>query len=427
MRVRPWLSLGALLLTACFVEDTPPEEEASGSTGGTTAPPGSSDSVKPPADSTTAPGSTGDMTGSSGGDSTTGEADETTAAGDWWDPAWSRRYAFSFNNGGPDVGLTDVPVLVVLTPARVDYAETEADGVDLRFVADDGQTVLDHEIETWSPGGESTVWVRVPTLELAAGNDRIYLYTGNPAAEPAENAAGVWSNGYGAVFHLNDDLGEDATMAHNSVGPGGSVEGTMSGDDSVAGQIGRAFAFDGDNDMVTFDLDVAGATEISLEGWTRQSAPDNGYLLSLCDLTGRSPNFGLRRNAVLSVESGDARFSLETDAQSTVTLGAETPLDSWSYLALSWRGSEATMSAYVDGVPEAPDAVNGTSLEPGDTTWVIANSGADFGGTMQSRFLAGQVDEVRVSTVARAPSWVAAQYLSMTDGLISYGQAETLR
>ncbi|MBD3291327.1 MAG: DUF2341 domain-containing protein, partial [Armatimonadia bacterium] len=97
----------------------------------------------------------------------------------WFDDAWSRRHRLSFLNSGLGA-LTDFPLLVVLTNARVDYAATAAGGTDLRFVDADTAEVLDYEIERWTSGGTSYVWVKVPRIDAGSIDDRIWLYYGNP-------------------------------------------------------------------------------------------------------------------------------------------------------------------------------------------------------------------------------------------------------
>ena len=81
--------------------------------------------------------------------------------------------------------LTNFPVLVRL-PAGFDYASCQAGGADLRFAAADGE-LLDSEIDTWNPSGESLVCVRVP--QLMSGAFRFHILRNSAITWLADSAA----------------------------------------------------------------------------------------------------------------------------------------------------------------------------------------------------------------------------------------------
>lgn len=76
---------------------------------------------------------------------------------DWWNTDWTRRRQLVFDNSGQPENLDSFPVLVKLNSGRIDYGQTKNLGEDLRFLNDDDQTVLAHEIELWVDGGDSFV------------------------------------------------------------------------------------------------------------------------------------------------------------------------------------------------------------------------------------------------------------------------------
>ncbi|MBX4187907.1 MAG: DUF2341 domain-containing protein, partial [Candidatus Doudnabacteria bacterium] len=84
--------------------------------------------------------------------------------GDWWDPSWSARRKITFDNSASSENLQDFPVYIQLDSSRVDYAQTQNSGQDIRFIDADGSTVLSYEIEFWNEAGTSTVWVKVPQI-----------------------------------------------------------------------------------------------------------------------------------------------------------------------------------------------------------------------------------------------------------------------
>ena len=66
---------------------------------------------------------------------------------------WTRQRTLTLDNTASAEDLIDFPILVMLDATRIDYAATQPNGEDLRFVDADGTTVLSHEIVTWDPAG----------------------------------------------------------------------------------------------------------------------------------------------------------------------------------------------------------------------------------------------------------------------------------
>ncbi len=122
----------------------------------------------------------------------------------WWGFDWGERKKLVFRNSDQSENLDDFPVLVVLKGSRIDYTKTLNGGEDLRFIDSDDSTVLAHEIEQWDESGTSYVWVKVPRVDGSSDTDFIYMYYDNFTAPDAQDITGVWSNGYAAVWHLNE-------------------------------------------------------------------------------------------------------------------------------------------------------------------------------------------------------------------------------
>src|SRR5262245_12105416 len=208
-------------------------------------------------------------TGGAGGTATTGAAGEGGGAGsvassggggiggvgpggtgggpppDWWDPQWSRRVKLSLDNASGEA-LADFPLLVTLDSNRIDYADTLDDGADIRFVADDGLTVLPHEIERWNETGTSHVWVGVAAIPAMSDSGFVTMYYGNAAALFDEDASGIWETTFAAVYHLSDDPGAPGGKIADSTGhllDGVAVGLTAA--DQAAGQVGGGLHFNG--------------------------------------------------------------------------------------------------------------------------------------------------------------------------------------
>jgi len=112
-----------------------------------------------------------------GGDDAGGES------GTW---AHSRVVTLNSDASGPPA---DYAVLVPFVPP-FNYDNTRPNGADLRFSASPDGPDLPYFVEAWNPGGESLVWVRVPSVP--AGSSAIYTYYGNPSASARSDFAATF-------------------------------------------------------------------------------------------------------------------------------------------------------------------------------------------------------------------------------------------
>ena len=112
----------------------------------------------------------------------------------WWDDIWTYRRILTFYNSGQNENLTSFPLLVRLNSSRISYGATQDNGEDLRFIDEDGSTVLDTEIEVWNESGESVVWVNVPQIATSSMSDYLMMYYWNSGVldgQDAKRASGI--------------------------------------------------------------------------------------------------------------------------------------------------------------------------------------------------------------------------------------------
>ncbi len=341
----------------------------------------------------------------------------------WYDTNWSSRTQLTFNNASRAENLDDFPILVTLDTNRFDYSLAKANGEDLRFVDANGQ-LLSHEIETWDPSGRSSIWVKVPRIDASSSTDSIHLYYGNAAAADIQNPTAVWSNGYVGVWHLNGDPSGTQTIADSSSSNKDGTSIGMNATNQVSGPIGGALKFDGSTEAIRIDstgtdpLAITG-NNLTVEAWVNSTGS-----------TGDWETILNRRNIVVTpIQSYGLKTALVDQSQVVHTTGTPDltgvagalPDDQWKYLTGVLSGS--TSNLYVNGIQNA----TGTTLSFGssneDVTIGAAEAGVD---SVLSQYWKGGIDEVRLSNVARSAAWTAAQYASMTDTLITYGERQTV-
>lgn len=315
-----------------------------------------------------------------------------------WNADWKQRAKIALNTsveGLPIAAEVDsVPLLVRLHTGNFDFVEAKADGTDLRFIASDDKTQLKFHIEKFDGLNElALVWVQLPKLLPGAKNDFIWLYYGNPAAAAGDDAAGTYDAAQGLVYHFGEREGlpRDATANANH-----ALRSTAT--PSGAGLIGGGLAF-------------SGAGELALPATPSLNVGPNGATVSLwikpTDLS----------DAAIYAQgegAGALRLSLR-GGQLVAQAGAlaatvPTPVvaGTWQHVALVVKEG---LAIYLNGQEAAKAAGALPEL---------------VGEAVVGKGFKGEIDELAVSTLARAPDWIkiAAQSQGPSQKLVSYSPAE---
>ncbi len=346
----------------------------------------------------------------------------------WWNTDWQYRRKLVFDNSGQTKNLIDFPVLVKLNSSRINYSSTQDNGEDIRFVDPDG-TVLSYEIESWDESGDSIVWVKVPQIDGGSTTDYIWMYYGNPSVTDGQNASDVWSNGYELVMHLDETSGnfEDST---GNVHYGQAFGGVTRGAD---GKIGKAVSFDGSSGYIALNMKYTGPNvipELTVNVWFNTSFVYSGTVGTLDNTNWSFVDFDRSDfyDFYITGKSGVLEFS--TTASSTDDFPASTTglnNGSWHLGWAVYYGNDKII--YLNGTQDAimENAHSGTAIGISSTRWGFIGDGSEataFNGTRNNIYYDGYLDEVRISSVARSAAWIAAQYLSMNDSFITFGEEE---
>ncbi len=353
------------------------------------------------------------LTGSGGGSGLLAPSDPEAPADGL--SAWTRRRFITFDNATQTENLDDFPVLIKLNAARIDYNTVQDAGQDVRFLDSDLSGPLAHEIELWNEAGDSFVWVRVPRIDALSNADGIWMYYGNPGAPDGQAAANVWNAGYRAVYHLNGGL-QDSTA--------NALHGANFGTTDAAGRIGRGRNFDGATQYFTAPSTGYSFTQGAIEAWARAEgaaplAGEGRYIFSHVNMATATNTrlYLLRRNPSNDfwVGLGNAFSAPSGDS------GADFPINAWQHATLLWDNGAA--NAFWNGAQQQTYAYNPAGF--------VAN-GLDASITIgkfhlnAAEYWSGQIDEVRISTVARSDDWLWASHRSMTDVFAAFGAEENL-
>ncbi len=336
---------------------------------------------------------------------TIGTSLTTKATSNWYNPSYSHRLTLTINKEHIGEELTDFPIVVQLDSAQSHLFNTvREDGHDLVFTDKNNQK-LSHEIESFDKNNkEATIWLKVPTLKPTE-DTVLYLYYGNPTSEDNQNAQDVWSNGYAAVYHLNQDPAgttEDSTKNNND----GTSSGGMNANDSLkAGKTGHTLKFDGSNDFVDMgdDESLDLVTKITISTWVNLADTT-----SIADFVtrdnGTQRNFSLQRwNDNIFYFNLLSSNSFRTIASSSDTYQPNT----WVRIVGTYDGSISHL--YLNGREDATPLEWSGTIDNDDVSLTL---GARENGI--DRRLNGFLDEVHLASVARSAAWISAEYTNQS-------------
>lgn len=312
--------------------------------------------------------------------------------------------------------LTDFPVLVKLNSSRINYADTQNAGQDLRFI-DAAGNLLAHEIESWNESGDSYVWVKVP--QIATTTDYIWLYYGNAAAPAGQNATEVWSNNYRGVWHMEAGFADSSPYKNHGRS---SLSPT-----TTIGQVANAQNYIPSGPYINVGSDTSIDNIFAITGGTLSAwIYPRGY---------GDSDHGRIANKATDVGGYDGwAFSLENNAlrfqrgyvgprQGAWVVSSAIMLNTWQYVVLTYQDGAANDPAmYINGTPQT--AVRQLSL----TTTAVSESENDLwlGNIVSNtRTFNGIIDEVWLAKGQQSPEWIQAQYRSAIDALINYETPET--
>lgn len=334
----------------------------------------------------------------------------------WWNDDWSYRKPITLDTSGTGAPMPQspgrVPVLIRLHPGNFQFDGTAKDGADLRFIAADGKTPLNYQIDSFDPVmGVGQVWVDVPELP-ANGKQTVWMYYGNAKATAQSSGAATFDADHTLVYHFEEAAAgapKDATAYANQA-QAGSVQPVD------GGIVGKAARFDGNN-VITLpssaSLNEAAGAAFTFSAWIKLDAvPATPTALYARRQDGRTVVIGL---------DGGAPYVEVNGGQNPQRSAAGEPLKAgqWTQLAVTFDAQQATV--YVDGKKYATLAAAMPALG------TAATLGGDAAGQGEglANFL-GLMDEVRLSRVARSPAAIGVDGLSQgaESRLVQYGEDE---
>ncbi|MFX1485300.1 MAG: LamG-like jellyroll fold domain-containing protein, partial [Promethearchaeota archaeon] len=298
--------------------------------------------------------------------------------------------------------LMDFPLLIDIYDTDL-KTDVQIDGNDILFLKDGW--ILPHEIELFDQTYNSThahlvAWVKT---NLSSSTDTLVsMYYGNPSIQNLQNPSSVWSNSYGAVWHLSDDpTGTiyDSTPNDND----GTSSGGMTSGNQIPGQIDGSLDFDGSNDEVNLPGAVIGDRAAwTISAWIKMGA-DTADQRTIYG----EGNTGVTEYLFLYVDDtgSEVRFysTTSTGDYSQVIGSTNVEDNQWHFITFVQR-TKTDRELYVDGSSE------GTSIQDAGT---FATDTANIGVLISdwvADWFKGTIDEVRISYTGRSVDWIATEF-----------------
>ncbi len=325
----------------------------------------------------------------------------------WWQDDWHYRKQIAVDTTPQGAAINQAlgrtALLVRLHTGNFTFDGVKEDGSDLRFVAADDKTVLNHQIESFDAlMGMALIWVDVPNVEGGQRQD-IWMYYGNQKAPATGNGQLTFDPNYTALYHFDGATGTPAkdTTAYGNTAQ--SATGT-----AIDGVVGRALQFSGQPLLLPASpsLQHNAGSAFTFSAWLRLDQASGEQLILA------------RREGTQSLLIGVSQGLpfVEIDGQRAAATQALAPAQ-WQHVALTAEGSKVTL--YINGRESAALA---QAMPAFNSVMAI---GADLQeGAFQP--FAGAIDELRLSKVARPPALLLADATSQgaESKLVAYGVDE---
>ena len=291
--------------------------------------------------------------------------------------------------GAPEV---DYPVLLRLTGGNFNFSQAQSDGRDIRFTTASGLP-LSYQIEQWDPSaGAAAVWIKIPSISANARQE-IKMYWGKSDAMAESSGPKVFNttNGHCAVLHLNGNV-QDATGVISPVNSGATVSTAVIGGTAMnLGGLSEIVASNVTNFPVGINPTSSG------EVWIRPRKISSGWAMPLAWGNRGAYGWGTWQMHIGFWGSPTVLPAQVTCRGPAVTSGS-TLLDSNRWYHVAYTNQNGTGKLYINGVLDGT-ASGGAETLASNQLLSMSSQGGDI-----------DVDEARISSVARSANWIKMSF-----------------
>jgi biopolymer transport protein ExbB len=337
-----------------------------------------------------------------------------TPAAAWWQTDWSFRKQITIDTTPKGANIVApagrVPVLIRLHTGNFSFSDAQDNGTDLRFVGSDDKTPLAFHVESFDPLlGVATIWVDVPDFPAGSAK-QIWLYYSNKKATPGGDVAGTFDADYTLVYHFDDAAGaapKDKTAYGNNAqsAPSGIDEGAI---------VGKGARFSGAGAITvpaSPSLAIAAGGAFTFSAWVKT------------DVSQARAGLYVRRDGASSLVVGiDQGLPFVEVGGARVAAAKPIAKGQWTHIAAAADGKAIALYVNGQGVGQTPGALPALN----SVTAIGGEAPNAVGGGAPTVSFIGEMDEVRLSKVARPAALILADALGQgpETRLVTFGVDE---
>ena len=277
------------------------------------------------------------------------------------------------------------PLLVRLHKDSFDFSQAKAGGDDIRFSSSTGEP-LAHQVDEWdAANGTASIWVRIPRIDGNARQTiRVFWGKADAASESSGKSVFNESNGYLSVWHMGAAVQDEA----------GTLESKDVGTTAAAGVVGKARHFAGKQGIFCGEKIAnypSADSAHSTEAWFRAERPNTTIIGWGNEGTGRGSKVRMQFRSPPHVNV-DSDFA-------DVKGKRRVPMAEWIHVAHTASSGDGRI--YINGQLDVA-ATPKLDIKSPARLWI--------GGWYHNYDFVGDIDEVRVSKVARSADWVRLEF-----------------
>ena len=317
----------------------------------------------------------------------------------WWNDQWNYRKKITFdttqNGAKTEKDLMNVPVLIRLHTGNFDFTNAKDEGDDIRFVASDDTKLLKHHIEMFDIIDEmAVIWVKIPSLPANTDNIDIWMYYGNAESSGGQDVKSTFDQNQIAVFHFQEteDMPADSSFYTQQIKD-------FFGGLGLPAVIGSGVSLNGAGDklIIKSSSSMNFANGFTFSTWVRiDQTQADAYLFSVGDKKGEF---------VVGIDDTGVYARIKnTKGEIYSTEKADLTLNKWHYLTVTGV-PDRSLKLYLEGVETV--SINISGWVPEFTTDYLFGTAADM-----SHEFVGDMDELRLSKIARDNSWIQTAFAS---------------
>ena len=271
-------------------------------------------------------------------------------------------------------------------------------GFDIVFSTKDSSCsyLLNWDTETINSTGYGTLnaWVNIPSISSTT-DTVFYMCYGNSGITTYQGySTGTWDSNYKGVWHFPNGT----TLTTNDSTSGGHTGTVNGGVTAGSGQIDGAGVFDGTGYINTSPPSSTAMTNFTVSAWFyRNGAQDTSNPAIVSDVYSGNVNYEIEfvGGSQTYIEGG--YYNSGWHRSPSIYIGNQT----WTYVVLTYNGSTISLSLNA-----------GTPVTTSDsTTPATDNTGMRIGRRWDNPYyIAGTIDEVRISNIARSADWIKTEY-----------------